>query len=139
DAAITARKYQPMKQHTAFFRSILDSVPDYQPGKPPATVPGLQPYKLSSNEHFLEPIPAVQESLAKPVSPALYPDAAADALVQELVNYLQAPNDHIAIGAGASQLLTAIAQVTLEAGTEVLYQWPRLALNQYNIALNAAH
>lgn len=138
DAAITARKYQPMKQHTAFFRSILDSVPDYQPGKPPATVPGLQPYKLSSNEHFLEPIPAVQESLAKPVSPALYPDAAADALVQELVNYLQVPNDHIAIGAGGSELLTAIAQVTLEAGTEVVYPWPSFEMYPQISALNAA-
>src|SRR5699024_9648213 len=87
---------------------------------------------------FLEPIPAVQESLAKPVSPALYPDAAADALVQELVNYLQVPNDHIAIGAGGSELLTAIAQVTLESGTVVVYPWARFEMRPQIRALHEA-
>lgn len=129
-----------MKQHTAaaFFRAILDSVPNYQPGKPPAEVPGLHPYKLSSNEHFLDPILAVQQSLAQPVNPALYPDASAGALTQELANYLQVPAHHIAIGAGGSELLTALAQVTLEAGTEIVYPWPSFEMYPQVSALNAA-
>lgn len=129
-----------MKQHTAatFFRAILDSVPNYQPGKPPAEVPGLHPYKLSSNEHFLDPIPAVQQALAQPVNPALYPDASAGALTEELANYLQVPAHHIAIGAGGSELLTALAQITLEAGTEIVYPWPSFEMYPQVSALNAA-
>src|SRR5699024_12822694 len=100
-------------------------------------LPGLLTTQVPPPDHCLEPSPAVQESLATPVSPALYPDAAADALVQELVNYLQVPNDHIAIGAGGSELLTAIAQVTLEAGTEVVYPWPSFEMYPQISALNA--
>lgn len=129
-----------MTQHstTSLFRSALDSVPPYMPGKPPAQVPGLQPYKLSSNEHFLEPLPEVLEAIADPIHPAGYPDAAAGALTTELSNYLQVTGDHIAIGAGGSEILTALAHITLEAGTEVVYPWPSFELYPQASAINAA-
>src|SRR5699024_8786826 len=95
-------------------------------------------YKLSSNEHFMAPIPAVQKTLTKPINPALYPDAAAEALVHQLSNYLEVPKDHIVIGAGGSELLTAIAQVTLEPGTEVVYPWPSFEMYPQVSGLNGA-
>lgn len=126
------------KTSPAFFRPALASVPDYQPGKPPAEIPGLQPYKLSSNEHFLQPLPEVVEALAQPVNPATYPDAFATALTTELSSYLEVPTDHIAIGAGGSEILTALAHITLEADTEVVYPWPSFEMYPQAAALNAA-
>lgn len=122
----------------AFFRSSVASVPDYQPGKQPAEIPGLEPFKLSSNEHYLPPLPEVMQALAQPINPAGYPDPAATALICELAAYLEVPQDHLIVGTGASEILTALAQVTLEEGTEVVYPWPSFELYPQAAALNAA-
>ena len=126
------------KTATALFRPALADVPQYKPGKPPAAVDGLAPYKLSSNEHFLPPIPAVTEALTKAVNPATYPDPAAKALTTELADYVQLPQDHIAVGAGGSEIVTALAHITLEAGSEVIYPWPSFELYPQASALNGA-
>ena len=130
----------PMKPHLdeSFFRAVVASVPDYQPGKRPAEVPGLQPFKLSSNEHYLPPLPAVTEAMAQPANPADYPDAAATALIAALSEYLQVPTEHLIIGTGASEILTALAHVTLQEGTEVVYPWPSFEMYPQATALNAA-
>jgi len=122
----------------SFFRPALASVPQYKPGKQPAAVPGLHPYKLSSNEHYLPPLPSVMEALAQPIVPASYPDPAASELIAELSNYVNMPVDHICVGAGASELLTALSHVTLEAGSEVVYPWPSFELYPQAAALNDA-
>lgn len=129
-----------MTQQTVatFFRSAVDAVPNYKPGKQPSTIPGLEPYKLSSNEHYLTPLSAVTEAMAQPVNPAGYPDPAATVLVSELSQYLQVPADHVLVGAGASELLSALAHVTLETGDEVIYPWPSFELYPQATALNAA-
>ena len=63
-------------------------------------------YKLSSNEHYLPPLPAVVEALTKPMTPSSYPDPAASALL--LSEYLRYRN-HITVGAGGSEMLSALA------------------------------
>lgn len=123
---------------SSLIRPALASVPDYQPGEPPAHVDGVSPYKLSSNEHFVEPLPEVMEALAQPVNPASYPDHAATELVAELSTYLQLPTDHIIVGAGGSEILTALAHITLEAGAEVVYPWPSFEMYPQISGLNGA-
>ena len=127
-----------MTQHTvaAFFRRALDTVPTYQPGKQPAVVPGLTPYKLSSNELHLPPLPEVLETMADVPNPAGYPNPTASALIAGLSEYLDVPTDHITVGAGASEIISALARVTTETGTETVYPWPSFELYPQTAALN---
>ena len=120
------------------FRTALTNVPTYKAGKQPTPAAGLVPYKLSSNEHYLQPLPGVLEAVAEPFNPANYPDPSASALTSALSDYLQVPNDHIAVGAGGSEMLTAICHITLEAGTEVVYPSPSFELYAQAAALNGA-
>lgn len=121
-----------------FFRDAVATVPAYRPGKQPAQVPGLTPYKLSSNEHYLPPLDPVLEAIAAPINPASYPDPAANALKLELSKYLQVPVEQIGLGVGASEILTALAHITLETDSEVIYPWPSFELYPQTTALNAA-
>ncbi|OAV62892.1 histidinol-phosphate transaminase [Enteractinococcus helveticum] len=127
-----------MTQQTvaSFFRPALDAVPNYKPGKQPAVVPGMTPYKLSSNELHLPPLPEVLEAMADIPNPAGYPDPTASALIAGLSEYLDVPNDHITVGAGASEIISALARVTTEAGTETVYPWPSFELYPQTAALN---
>lgn len=106
-------------------RSALTTFPPYIPGKPPAEVPGLTPYKLSSNENHLPPLPAVLETIAAhAVAPAAYPDDAAAALRRELADRLGVGTDNLVVTTGASELLVALTQITSDATTEAIYPWP---------------
>ena len=127
-----------MTQHTvaSFFRPALDAVPTYKPGKQPAVISGLTPYKLSSNENHLPPLPEVLEAMAEVPNPAGYPDPTASALIAGLSEYLNVSADHITVGAGASEILAALARVTTEAGTETIYPWPSFELYPQTAALN---
>ncbi len=106
-------------------RSALTTFPPYIPGKPPAEVPGLTPYKLSSNENHLPPPPAVLETMAAhAVAPAAYPDDAAAAARRELADRLGVGTDNLVVTTGASELLVALTQITSDATTEAIYPWP---------------
>lgn len=121
------------------FRSALATVPTYKAGKQPAAVSGLTPYKLSSNEHYLQPLPGVMEAIAEPNTPAAYPDPAASALTTALAEYLRVPTDHIAVGAGGSEIITALSHITLEPEAEVVYPSPSFELYSQAAALNGAN
>lgn len=127
-----------MTQQTVapFFRDALDAVPNYKPGKQPTDVPGMTPYKLSSNELHLPPLPEILEAMTDIPNPAGYPDPTASALIAGLSEYLDVPTDHIAVGAGASEIISALARVTTEAGTETVYPWPSFELYPQTAALN---
>ncbi|HJF15873.1 MAG TPA: histidinol-phosphate transaminase [Enteractinococcus helveticum] len=129
-----------MTQQTvaSFFRPAVDAVPNYKPGKQPAVAPGMTAYKLSSNEHYLPPLPAVVKALTKPMTPSSYPDPAASALTAELAMYLGVGSEHITVGAGGSEMLSALAHVTLEAGCEVVYPSPSFELYEQVTALTGA-
>ena len=127
-----------MTQQTVapFFRDALDAVPNYKPGKQPTDVPGMTPYKLSSNELHLPPLPEVLEAMTDIPNPAGYPDPSASALIARLSEYLDVPSDHITVGAGASEIISALARVTTESGTETVYPWPSFELYPQTAALN---
>lgn len=106
-------------------RPALADTPAYVPGKPPAPVEGLQSFKLSSNEHYLEPLPAVARAIEEAVrTPHLYPDPSANELTAALAAAHEVPYDHVVVSAGASESLAALIGITSEAGTSVVYPWP---------------
>src|SRR5690625_7242543 len=120
------QSHMPQKTVDLQLRAALAAVPAYKPGKPPAEVPGLEPYKLSSNEHFLPPLPEVIEALTDIPTPAQYPDPPAGALFGELANYLLVPAVHVPVGAGGADDLTAVHHIPLRADLEGLFQQPGL-------------
>lgn len=107
------------------FRSALSDTPAYVPGRPPAPVPGLTAYKLSSNEHHMDPLPAVRQAAADALAaPQTYPDPAVAALTDELAAFHGVEPQQVVVTAGASEALAALAAITLEPGLRVVYPWP---------------
>src|SRR5699024_5471898 len=110
---------------TPRLRAALDTFPPYVPGKPPRQVEGLRPYKLSSNENFLPPLPEVLETMAEQAKdPAHYPDDAAQALRQDRAERLDVDPDELVVTTGASELLVALPEITSDQNTEAIYPWP---------------
>ncbi|SMX96337.1 histidinol-phosphate aminotransferase [Brevibacterium iodinum ATCC 49514] len=106
-------------------RDALAEFPPYVPGKPPVACPGLTPYKLSSNENHLPPLPGVLDAAtAAAAIPANYPDPTAAALVADIADRLDVDPAEVVPGAGASEILSALTNITLESGTSVVYPWP---------------
>ncbi|WP_309133228.1 histidinol-phosphate transaminase [Brevibacterium sp.] len=106
-------------------RAALETFPPYIPGKPPRRVEGLTPYKLSSNENFLDPLPDVLDTMvAHAKDPGQYPDDSAVALREGLAARLGVGVDELVVAAGASELLVALTQITSDATTEAIYPWP---------------
>ena len=102
-------------------RPALETFPPYTPGKPPRQVDGLESFKLSSNENFLPPLPAVLDAMvAHATNPALYPDDAARALREGLADRLGVGLDQLVVTTGASELLVALTQITSDATTEAI-------------------
>ena len=110
-------------------RDALTQFPPYKPGKPPSDAPGLAPYKLSSNENHFAPLPGITDAVAAATQvPAAYPDPKSAKLVAEIAAYLDVDPSEVVPGAGASEILSALTNITLEAGTSVVYPWPSFEL-----------
>lgn len=109
-------------------RPALGSLPGYAAGKPPAPAEGLTPYKLSSNENPLGPVPAAAHAVSAVDTLHRYPDPTASTLRNVLAEALGAEADEIVAGTGSLGALTQIINAfagTGEDGTpdEVLYAW----------------
>src|SRR5699024_8728726 len=93
--------------------------------KPPVSSPGLTPYKLSSNENHLPPLPGVVEAVASASAvPGNYPDPTSAALVHDIASHFGAEAAAVVPGPGASAARPALPNLTLEAGPSVVYPWP---------------
>lgn len=109
-------------------RPVVDSLPKYAAGKPPAAIEGLTSYKLSSNENPLPPIPAVLEAIADQNDINRYPDPLATKLRTALADFLGVPADDVVTGAGSlgalNQILAAFAGQNADGkADEVIYAW----------------
>ncbi|WP_183164385.1 histidinol-phosphate transaminase [Arthrobacter oryzae] len=109
-------------------RPVVDRLPRYAAGKPPAPVEGLVSYKLSSNESPLPPIPAVQQAIAAQTDFNRYPDPLSSRLRTALAGFLDVPADDIVTGAGSlgalNQLLVTFAGQNDDGkADEVIYAW----------------
>ncbi len=109
-------------------RPVVGRLPKYAAGKPPEPVPGLESFKLSSNENPLGPVPAVLEVLRGAAEIHRYPDTTCTKLRHALSAFLDVPADGIVTGAGSlgalNQILAAFAGQN-EDGVqdEVVYAW----------------
>ncbi|GLB66389.1 histidinol-phosphate transaminase [Arthrobacter mangrovi] len=109
-------------------RPVVAQLPKYAAGKPPAVIEGLQPYKLSSNENPLPPLPEVLAAINSQHSIQRYPDPLSTALRTELGRFLDVPSEDIVTGAGSLGALVQILQTFAGRnpdGTadEVVYAW----------------
>lgn len=115
---------------------VIDLLPPYAAGKPPAPVEGLTPYKLSSNENPFAPVPSVLQTVTDFVAGApdaasplcRYPDPLSTALRTRLAEHHGVPAEDIVTGAGSLGALTQI--ITAYAGPhedghrdEVVFAW----------------
>ena len=96
------------------FRSVLDTVPVYKPGRVPVSSSG-QTHKLSSNETPFAPLPSVVDAIAEAArSVHRYPDNGAQALIQAIAGKFGVPPEHVAVGCGsvgvAQQLLETVGE-----------------------------
>ncbi|MEA5455817.1 histidinol-phosphate transaminase [Sinomonas sp. JGH33] len=124
-------------------RPVIGRLPKYAAGKPPAQVPGLESFKLSSNENPLPPIPAVLEAIAAHSAVNRYPDPVASTLRARLSDLLGVPAEDIVTGGGSlgalNQLLAAFAGQQ-DDGTqdEVVYAWRSFEAYPISVGLSGA-
>ena len=124
-------------------RPVVNRLPKYAAGKPPAPVPGLESYKLSSNENPLPPLPAVLEAIAHESAINRYPDPVASRLRAALAGFLDVPAEDIVTGGGSlgalNQLLAAFAGQQ-DDGTqdEVVYAWRSFEAYPISVGLAGA-
>ncbi|MEU8175064.1 histidinol-phosphate transaminase [Microbispora hainanensis] len=105
------------------FRSILDTVPAYKPGKAVVSPDGRS-YKLSSNENPFGPLPSVLEAIARAATEVnRYPDPGSVRLTETLAERLGVPHDHVALGAGSVAVAQQILEAVGEPGADVMYAW----------------
>ncbi|WP_150460930.1 histidinol-phosphate transaminase [Nesterenkonia ebinurensis] len=109
-------------------RPAVAALPSYAAGKPPKPAEGLTPYKLSSNENPLGPVPAAARAAAEAQGLHRYPNPFGEALRAELAAHFEVRYDDVVTGTGSLGALTQI--ITTFAGTgedgaadEVIYAW----------------
>lgn len=118
---------------------ILD-IPRYRAGAAPAAPPGVRPHKLSSNEHFLDPLPEVLAALADSTAVNRYPDATARPLREAVAEAFDVSADAVLPGAGSLEVLSRILQAYTGGGAdgaadEVVLAWR--SFEAYPIAIAA--
>ena len=124
-------------------RKVMDQLPRYTAGKPPAVMAGLQSYKLSSNENPFPPLPAVLEAISRRQDINRYPDPLSTALRTELASFLDLPADDIVTGGGSlgalNQLLATFAgQDEHGVPDEVIYPWRSFEAYPISVGLAGA-
>lgn len=105
------------------FRSILDTMPGYVPGR--AVVgPDGRSVKLSSNESPDEPLPSVIDAIAAGARQInRYPDPAAVRLTEAIAATYDVPVEHVALGPGSVTVAQQLFETISEPGAEVVYAW----------------
>lgn len=106
------------------FRSALDDVPVYKPGRPPERTDGRPTYKLSSNENPHPPLPGVlAAATAAATEMNRYPDMGAAPLLEALSARFDVLVSHLAVGTGSVAVLYHLLQAACGEGDEVVYAW----------------
>ena len=125
------------------FRTDLDRIPVYRPGKPIDEVSrelGIADIvKLASNEWPLAPFPEVQEAIAAAASDLnRYPENSVYHLVNALSDYLGVPGDNIWMGAGSTELILSTALAMGGPGTSFVFSDPSFVMYPIAAAISGA-
>ena len=113
----------------SLFRSSIDGLVPYEPGKPVEAVQrelGLERVvKLASNEGPFPPFPGALEAMQRAALELnRYPDGGAWALRTELAERHGVAFEELVVGAGADGIIDLLSQATLDPGDEVVCGWP---------------
>lgn len=111
------------------FRSDLESIPRYVPGKPESEVArefGLTSIdKLASNECPTEPFPEVVDAIARAARSAnRYPDTASHELAADIAALNGLGSDTVWVGSGSSDIIRSIATAVGGPGTSAVFADP---------------
>ena len=105
-------------------RRELAGIPKYRAGARPPALPGVVPYKLSSNENPYPPLPGVLAAVSAVVGDlARYPDPASTELVEALAERFGVTSEQVAVGTGSVGLCQQLVQSTAGPGDEVMFAW----------------
>lgn len=118
-------------------RPIINTIPAYSQGKKPDSLPGLTPFKLSSNESPYQPLPSVQEALSRGPLESInrYPDMRGRVVCQRLAAQyeedqlartgtgLGLTEDNFLLGAGSTEVITQLVRMVAGPGDQVIYPW----------------
>ena len=105
-------------------RKVIQSLPGYKAGNQAQEVPGLIPYKLSSNENPVEPLPSVVSVIAQAaLTVHRYPDPSASALTESISKFCGVDSEQIATGTGSVGVCQQIIQALCDADDEVIFAW----------------
>ncbi len=105
-------------------RAALDALPSYAAGRAATGESGLTPYKMSSNENPYPPLPGVLEAMnAAAADTHRYPDPSSRSLTEVLSGHLDVPVSDLALGTGSVALLAHLAQISCDAGDELVFAW----------------
>jgi histidinol-phosphate aminotransferase len=130
---------RPSHLDTPQLRQAVRAIPAYVPGRPPAPRPGVQAYKLSSNENPYPPLPGVLEAATEAASRMnRYPDMGCTELYAALAERLDVPTGHLAAGTGSVAVLYHLLQAYCEAGDEVVYAWRSFEAYPIAVAVTGA-
>ena len=125
---------------TGPFRSALDGLVPYEPGRPVEVVQrelGLAGpiVKLASNEGPWGPVPAALEAIVNAARNGnRYPDGGCWALRSALAEKHDLAFEQVVVGNGADGVLNYLALAMLEPGDEVAFCWPSFPVYPINAA-----
>lgn len=105
-------------------RQVISELPGYKAGAKAPSVEGRIPYKLSSNENPLMPLPSVIAEITSALADInRYPDPLASQLTSRLADLLQVDEACLALGTGSVGVCQQIVQAMCDAGDEVIFAW----------------
>ena len=104
-------------------RPVLEDLPAYVPGRPPAD-DGVRRFKVSSNESHFPPIAAVRDAAVASLDGAnRYPDAAARQLRERLGAKHGVDPSQIALSTGSVAVTGDLVRALVGEGDEVVFAW----------------
>lgn len=113
-----------MSEQIPRLRPDVDSIPEYKAGARPVPQPGIQTFKISSNESHHDPLPSIAAAIAGAISDInRYPDPHSTELVTAIANRYSVPREHISLATGSVALCGQIILSAAGPGDEVMYAW----------------
>ena len=113
-----------MAKQSPRLRPDIDKIPEYKAGARPIPQPGIQTFKVSSNESHHDPLPSVVAAIEKSIADInRYPDPFSTDLVAAISQHFDVPTEHISLATGSVALCGQIIQSAAGPGDEIIYAW----------------
>ena len=105
-------------------RKVIERLPGYKAGAAAVAIADHEPFKLSSNENPLNPLPSVALAITQAGQEVnRYPDPSASALVKRIASEFAVAESSIALGTGSVGVCQQIVQALCDAQDEVIFAW----------------